>query len=127
MVVSFGLSLVGTTVLLLRYLNSAPLEWARQLAGDLGAIGDLLFPVFVIVVYGALVLVVAAIIRWLLLTVQRALVSPARINSAESCARVLDTIVARVRHRATTLTLGPMPVIAVDDAGFIIKNLKAAG
>lgn len=29
---------------------------------------------------------------------------------------MLDTIISRVRRRATTLTLGPLPVVSVDDA-----------
>ena len=115
-VVSLGSAFVLTTMLLLRNLDSPALEALRAWAGALGFIGRIGFPILTIGVYCIVVLVVAGVIRLLLLAVQRAFLLPGRITSAEARERVLGTILARIRRRATTLTLSPMPVIAVDDA-----------
>ena len=74
----------------------------RRVLDRFGLIGELAFGVCAIWLASALT------IRWVLLKVQRTAYLPARINSAETCQSVLDTIVSRVRHRATTLTLGPL-------------------
>ena len=113
--VSFGLGLVLTTVFVLCNLDSAPLRWMRKTSDDLGAIGGLAFGVVGIVGICVLWFATTVTIRWVLLAVQRAVVLPGRVDSAEACRRVLDTIVSRVRRRATTLTLGPLPVVSVDD------------
>ncbi len=115
-ITSLVLGLVSTTVLLLSYLDSAPLQWMRRTSEHFGLIGDLGFGVVSIAGICTVWLATALSIRWVLLKVQRSAVLPERINSAETCQRVLDMIVSRVRRRATTLTLGPLPVISVGDA-----------
>ncbi len=113
--VSGIISLALITFFLLRYLNSAPLVWARQVAADYGALGKFAFPLIALGLICVVLIVLFLLVRWLLLTVQRALVLPSRIDSDLSCEQVLNTIIARARRRASTLTLAPMPVIAVDD------------
>lgn len=115
-VVSLGSALVLATMLLLQNLDSPWLEALRGWAGDLGFLGSVGFPVLILGVFCLAVLALAGLIRWLLLTVQRAFLLPGRITSLKARERVLETILTRVRRRATTLTLSPMPVIAVEDA-----------
>ena len=88
----------------------------RQTSDDLGAFGDLMFAIVIIAGFGVVVVATAGPIRWAILTAQRAVVLPGRIDFEEACRRVLDAIVSRVRRRATTLTLSPLPVVSVDDA-----------
>lgn len=112
---SLALGLVSTTVLLLSHLDSAPLRWMRETLDHLGLIGDLVGGVISIAGIGTVWLATTLIIRWVLIKVQRTAVLPGRINSVETFQRVFDTIIFRVRRRATTLTLGPLPIISVDD------------
>ncbi len=113
--VSFVVSLALVAYTLWQYPNAPPLEWARALAADYGAVGKFaLWPV----AFGAIcavLMVLFLLVRWLLITVQRAVALPSRIDSDLTCERVLNTVIARARRRASTLTLAPMPVIAVDD------------
>lgn len=121
---SIALGLVSTTMLLLYYLDSAPLQWMRRTADHFGSIGELAFVLGAIVGICGIWFATALTIRWVLLKVQRTAVLPGRINSEETCQRVLDIIVSRVRRRATTLTLGPLPVISVSDGSWKAAVLR---
>jgi hypothetical protein len=113
---SLVLGLVLTIMLVLSLLDATPLHWIRRTSDLFGMLGELTSRIVILVAVGAILFIAALIIRWVLLKVQRAAFLPKRINSAESCQHVLDMIVSRVRRRATTLTLGPLPVISVDNA-----------
>lgn len=113
---SSALGLASTTMLLLNHLESAPLRWMRRTSEDFGIIGTIAFGVIAITGICAIWLASTLIIRWVLLKVQRTIFLPKRINSEETFQRVLNAIFSRIRRRATTVTLGPLPVISVDDA-----------
>lgn len=112
---SLALGLIATTVLLLSNLDSALLRWMRGMADHFGLIGKLVLGIVILIGMVTVWLAITLIINWLLVKVQRTAVLPGQINSLETFQKVLDTIVSRVRRRATTLTLGPLPVISVGD------------
>ncbi len=113
---SLAVGLVVTATLVLTHLDAAPLRWLRATSRSFGALGELVLGIGLIVVICATWFVVTVLIRSVLVTIQRRAFLPGRIDSDAAFASVLDTILARIRRRATTLTLGPLPVISVDDA-----------
>lgn len=113
---SIATGLFSTTVLLISNIDSAPLIWMRKKLDQFELIGDLIGGVVSIAIIVIVWLATTLIIRWVLIKVQRTVVLPGQINSVETFQSVFDAIVSRVRRRATTLTLGPLPIISVDDA-----------
>lgn len=113
---SLFLGLVFTAILVLAQLDSALMVWMRETARALGEAGEWLSGVGLIVVLGLVWYVFARLIRWLIVTIQRAALLPPRIETADLLALVMETLLERIRRRASTLTLGPLPVISVTDA-----------
>ncbi|WP_227816576.1 hypothetical protein [Nitrogeniibacter aestuarii] len=113
---SLFLGLVLISLFLLGQLDASWLAWLRELARSWGSVGDLVFPIVLIAGICLAWFVAALLIRWLIVSIQRALLLPRRIESADQLELVMETLLERVRRRASTLTLGPLPVISVADA-----------
>lgn len=113
---SLLLGLVVVSMTVLGHLDSALLVWMRTFAHDWGGVGELVFGVLLIGMICVAWLLATLLVRWAIVAIQRATLLPPRIETADQLALVMDTLLQRVRRRASTLTLGPLPVISVSDA-----------